>query len=156
MMNGLGRGSREIKRNYIMEAKNMDLGALLKRGMELKKQMNAIRTELGQIHTAIAAQASFRNGSKTCTMAQDGILCKVQQRDNVIWDQAQLRAAYRIIGAEGFSQAFDYEFKPISARALNAWMAAPTTPDQWRQLVSMARTVKTQSPSVSFEDTRGE
>ena len=139
-----------------MEGMNQNLGALLRRGMELKKQMAAIRTELGQVHNAITAMASFKPGSKTCTMAQDGILCKVQQRDNVTWDQAQLKAAYKVIGPEGFSRAFDYEFKPISARALNAWMADPNTPDVWRQLVSVARTVKTQSPSVSFEDVSGD
>ncbi len=136
--------------------KEWSLGSLLRRAVELRTQLNGIRKELGQVQDMIASMATYGQGSKTCTMAEDGILCKVQRRETVTWDQRQLKMAYQMIGAEGFSQAFDYEFKPISAKALNAWMADPNTPDAWRKMISIARTVKTQAPSVTFEDVRGE
>lgn len=127
-------------------------GQLLREGLELKAKIAAAKARLDEINKEIAARAEFKAGSKTATMAAGGVLAKVQLRETVSWNQEALKAACNKMGADEFRKIFSYEFKPLGARQLNAWMAAAETRDEWRSMVADARQVKAGAPSISYED----
>lgn len=128
-----------------------DMSKLMREAMQIKARMDADKKRLAEINAAIADEVVFDGDCKTARLAMDGMMAKVQLRETVSWDQDALRAACKVIGADAFRKAFEYEFKPVSARALQSWLASPETPDEWRRLVTDARTIKTGAPSVSYE-----
>lgn len=128
----------------------METGQLLREALELKAKIATAKARLDEINKEIAARAEFKAGSKTATMAADGVMAKVQLRENVSWNQDALRAAYQHIGADEFRRVFTYEFKPVGYHQVNAWLTDPSVPAIWRDMVANARTVKAGAPSVTF------
>ena len=141
-----------------MEMKDTDrkLGSLLREALEHKRGMARMKARLDAINAEIARRAVFKDGCKTATMAEDNMRVKVQLKETVSWNQNGLKQALDVIGADEFRKVFTYEFKPLSARQLTAWLVDPTTKDEWRALVTEARQVKPGNPSVSYEDISAE
>lgn len=128
-----------------------DITELLREGYQLKARMAADKERLAQINAAIAGMATFSGACKTARLAASGYVAKVQRKETVTWDQKALWKAVQVMGVPEFKKAFTFEYKPKSAKELNAYMAAPDTPDEYRKLIDAARTVKEGSPSVTFE-----
>ncbi len=137
-------------------AQNIDtdreLGSLLKEALDCKTQMSRLKARLDAINKEVASRAFFMDGCKTATLAEDNVMAKVQLKETVSWDQDGLKQALNVIGQDEFRKVFTYEFKPLGARQLNAWLADPATKDEWRTLVTDCRKVKQGNPSISYED----
>lgn len=133
-----------------------DMSKLLHEALAIKARMTADKARLAEINATVANAAAFKEGSKTGTLAMDGVLAKVQLKETVSWSQDALQKAYSVIGADEFRKAFTYKFEPVSAKVLTSWMADPSTKDEWRALVADARTVKEGAPSVTYTDVREE
>lgn len=132
------------------------LGSLLKEALDHKHYMAVLKNRLDAINKEVARRAVFKEGCKTATMAEDNVMAKVQLKETVSWNQDGLKKALDVIGADEFRKVFTYEFKSLGARQLNAWLADPTTKDEWRTLISECRQVKPGNPSVSYEDVSAE
>lgn len=128
-----------------------NIAELLREGYALKARMAADKERLAQINAAIAGMATFSGACKTARLAASGYVAKVQRKETVTWDQKALRKAVNAMGVHEFQKAFDYEYKPKSAKDLNAYMMDPATPDEYRALISAARMVKPGAPTVTFE-----
>ena len=119
-----------------------EISDLLREGYAIKARMAADKERLAAINAKLLAAATFPINGKTAHMAANGYAVKVQLRETVSWDQKALRKAVNAMGVKEFQKAFDYEYKPKSAKDLNAYMMDPATPDEYRALISAARMVK--------------
>ncbi len=128
-----------------------NLAELLKEGLALKTEIAQRQNRLHEINRVLADAAEYKPGSSTGRVAAGGILARVTRRQNTKWDQAALSAACQKIGAPLFKKAFTYEFKPIDARTLRAWLSSDDTPDEAKQLIEAARTITDGLPSVTYE-----
>lgn len=128
-----------------------NVSELMREALQIKARMDMDKARLAEINKVMAEEAVFEGECKTARLAMDGMMAKVQLRETVSWNQDALREACKVIGADNFRRAFDYEFKPVSARALQAWLADPENRDDWRRMVTDARIIKTGAPSVSYE-----
>lgn len=125
------------------------LANLLSEGMQLKARIDADKARLADINRAIEAIAVFPEGKATAHVAAGGFRATVQRKTTVKWDQAKLASAMDAIGADTFKRVFSYEFKPLGAKQLKAFLEFGE-PEQVAA-VKAAMTEAPASPSVRFE-----
>jgi len=125
----------------------MELAELLREGEALKRAIADDTKRLRNINQQVAAAAQFKGGAKTGHAVAGGIRAKVTLRENTRWDQGRL-AQLKAWHPELFRNAFASEYKPLSAKALEA--VAGANPD-FAQGVTWARTVSDGAPQVEYE-----
>lgn len=127
-----------------------DLGSLLSEGAKLKARIDADKARLGQINRELEALAVFPEGKSTAHVAAGGFRAIIQRKETVKWDQKKLGEAMKDIGAEGFQKVFTYEFKPLGAKQLKAFLEFGKPEDV--AAVKAAMTVAQGAPSVKYEE----
>ena len=126
-----------------------NLANLLSEGMHLKAKIDAAKARLAKINREIEAIAVFPEGKATAHLAAGGFRATIQRKTTVKWDQAKLAEAMKTLGAESFQKVFTYEFKPLGAKQLKAFLEFGE-PEQVAA-VKEAMTETPASPSVKFE-----
>ena len=126
-----------------------NLSKLLSEGMQLKARIDADKARLAEINKAIEAVAVFTDGKATAHVAAGGFRATVQRKTTIKWDQAKLASAMDAIGSESFKKVFTYEFKPLGAKQLKAFLEFGE-PEQVAA-VKAAMSEAPASPSVKFE-----
>ena len=126
-----------------------NLSKLLSEGMQLKARIDADKARLAEINKAIEAVAVFPDGKATAHVAAGGFRATVQRKTTIKWDQAKLASAMDAIGSESFKKVFTYEFKPLGAKQLKAFLEFGE-PEQVAA-VKAAMSEAPASPSVKFE-----
>ena len=127
-----------------------DLGSLLSEGMKLKTRIDADKARLAAINREIEALAEFPEGKSTAHVAANGFRATVTRKSTVKWDQKKLSEVMEAIGAEAFRKVFTYEFKPVGAKQLNAFLEFGAEADVAK--VKEAMTVTQSAPSVKYEE----
>jgi len=125
------------------------LESLLSEGMQIKARIDADKARLGQINRELEALAVFPEGKSTAHVVAGGFRATVQKKTTVKWDQKKLAEAMKAIGAESFQKVFTYEFKPLGAKQLKAFLEFGE-PEQVAA-VKEAMTEAPASPSVKYE-----
>ena len=98
-----------------------DTLALLMEGYNLKRRMDADKARLAAINQQLARLAEYRDGSATGHIYAGDMHAKVVQRSNVKWHQPELEQARKAMGDDAFFKVFKWEYKPLSAKALNGF-----------------------------------
>lgn len=125
----------------------LEITEKIRRGFEIKAQIEHLADELKQINESINKEASFKEGSRTGHLVGGGIKCTVIRRDNITWDQERLREIKTLL-PEQFESAFVAEYKPIGKREL---FDATIEHDQFGKAVEWARTITPGAPTVKYE-----
>ena len=127
-----------------------DIGALLSEGMKLKTRIDADKARLAEINRELEALAVFPEGKNTAHLAASGFRATVTRKTTVKWDQEKLADAMKTMGSEAFRKVFTYEFKPVGAKQLNAFLEFGGEAEVGA--VKAAMTVAQGSPSVKYEE----
>lgn len=127
-----------------------DLGSLLSEGMKLKVRIDADKARLAEINRELEALASFPEGKATAHLAAGGFRATVTRKTTVKWDQKKLAGAMDAIGAEAFQKVFTYEFKPLGAKQLKAFLEFGEP--EAIAAVRAAMTEAPAAPSVRYEE----
>lgn len=123
------------------------LAALLREAAQLDADIKTKTARLRDLKGQIA-DAAEKNG-KTGKVTAGGYAAKVQQKENVTWDQAKLEQARLAIGNDAFFRTFKWEFKPENKKKLDAFLDYGEPAHV--QIVQSAMTVKPGAPSVTIE-----
>ena len=127
-----------------------DLGSLLSEGIKLKNRIDADKARLAEVNREIEALAEFPEGKNTAHLAANGLRATVTRKSSVKWDQKKLNEAMSAIGTEAFRKVFTYEFKPVGAKQLNAFLEFGNEADVAKAKAAM--TVTQAAPSVKYEE----
>lgn len=114
-----------------------------------KATMAMLEKKLDDLRPVIEAAAAFELGSNTGHFEAEGCKFTVARRFNESWDQEKLKTVHDTIGSTRFFEAFKYEFKPLSKKAVDAFAAADP---EMEKAVSWCRTIKPGKSSITYEN----
>lgn len=125
----------------------MDVEQLVQKGATLKAQITELSEQLKAIDIELAGKADYKPGSKTGHMVAGGFKVTVSLKDNVKWDQIKLLQIKELL-PDAFSASFIPEYKPASAKALDAVIKQD---ENFAKAISWAREVTPGKPAVKYE-----
>lgn len=120
---------------------------LVVRGSELKLQIQNMTKLLHDINTELVKVAEFKNGSKSGHLFEAGIKVTVQVKENIKYLQDRLMQLKDLV-PEAFNEAFVYEYKPASSKAL---LAAMKENADFAKGVEWSRQITPGAPYVTYE-----
>ena len=127
-----------------------DLGSLLSEGAKLKTRIDADKGRLAEINRELESLCDFPEGKATAHLAANGFRATVTRKTTVKCDQKKLNSAMQAMGSDAFRKVFTYEFKPVGAKQLNAFLEFGDEAEV--EAVKAAMTVTPASPSVKYEE----
>jgi hypothetical protein len=116
------------------------------RAGRLHEEKKRIEAELERLKPELAAQATFKGGSRTGHLSGSRYKVTVQLRENVSWSQDGLELARAAMGDEEFFRTFRWRFEPRSKKDLDE--ALKTSPHA--DIIRRACTTKEGSPYLTF------
>lgn len=123
---------------------------LIDRLWVIEDEAARLKAEKQDLQAKLSRLATFKPGSKTGHVVTDSHKVTVTRRETTRYDQAKLEAARQAIGDKAFLSAFKWEFKPLSKRDFDFWMATAT--DEQKAFVLRAMTTKPAAPSVKIKE----
>ncbi len=114
-----------------------------------KATMAMLEKKLEDLRAVIETAAVFELGSNTGHFESEGCKFTVARRFNESWDQEKLKTVHDTIGSTRFFQAFKYEYKPLSKKAVDAFASADP---EMEKAISWCRTVKPGKASITYEN----
>ena len=126
----------------------MDNDKLIRRGLELRCSIDALKKQLEDVNRQIVEAADFPEGKNTAWVLGKGCRARVVNRVYEKWDQNKLDAARRILGEEAFDALFRPVWEPVSRRDVQNFLARAA--DSEREALLDALDAKS-SPLVSYE-----
>ena len=126
----------------------MDTDKLIRRGLELRCSIDALKKQLDEVNRQIVEVAEFPEGRSTAWVLGKGCRARVVNRVYEKWDQKKLDEARRALGEEAFRELFRQVWEPVSRREVQDFLASAD--DSRRNALLAALDAKT-SPQVSYE-----
>lgn len=126
-------------------ADQTELRLLAERFAAIKETQKTLEQEINEIIPRLEAGAQFKDGSKTGHLSVPGFKVKVEQKENISWDQEKLQIARAKLGDEAFHALFKAEYKPVSSAVLKA------APEELKKMLAWASEVKPAKPYVTYE-----
>lgn len=128
----------------------LETSELIKRGLNLKAEIDSKKTQLIEINRQLAKIAQYKEGSQTGHIYTEHYHVKVALKKNIKWDQKKLSEARSLIGDEKFFKVFGWKFEPKSKVALDGFL--DNADEQYTAPVLAAMTVSEGSPTVTYEE----
>ena len=126
----------------------MDNDKLIRRGLELRCSIDALKKQLEEVNRQIVEAAEFPEGRSTAWVLGHNCRARVVNRVYEKWDQDKLDDARRTLGDEAFGHLFRRVWEPVSRKDVQGFLARADETD--REAVLRALDAKT-SPLVSYE-----
>lgn len=122
---------------------------LIAKAVELKCRIAQQTSDLKELQKLIEERCTFPEGRQTAHIFGAGYDVTVQQRTNTKWDQKKLEEARKAMGNDEFFKVFAWEFKPQSAKQLDAFLSFGSS--DHARLVLDARTVTKGASQFTYQ-----